>query len=200
MHVTRRLRSDGGAVVVLYALVFGLAIVPLLALGTTTYVRTTTDAELQRAADSGALAGAAAIPMGNLPFAVNYLDATSSGATTKTLSDLGLTYPLPDPTGVACDQAMRSAKDTHNVAVAYALPNGPVSCAAGYVRDPSLLGAVNACASALGVQPPPLPGQPDISALLPALLTPGVHVAMSWQVKGPIDGLIGRTGTSTQTA
>ncbi len=196
MGVGRR-RDDSGAVAVLYAVVFVFALVPLLALGTTTYVQTSTAAELQRAADSGALAGASALPLGNLPFAVNYVNATSGGSTTQTLSQLGLSYPYTDPLQLACQQAMRSATDPNNVSAGYA---GPVSCTPPPVyvsipgNDPS-----GPCATALSLLPPPLPGQPDLTTLAPALVTPGVQVSLQWSVTGPLDQLVGGSGT-TQTA
>lgn len=200
MRMTSRSTGDSGTVAVLYAIVFGIVIVPLIALGTSTYVRTTTDGELERAADSGALAAAAAIPFGNLQFATDYVNATSGGATTQTLADLGLTYPLPDPLQVACDQASRSATDTRNVAATYALPNGGVQCdQPTYLPDP-LSSTIDNCATALGLLPPPLPGQPDFRFLVPALLRPGVEVHLSWRVSSPTDQVFGRDATTTQSA
>ena len=193
-----RLRQDDGAVAVVYGILLVFLFVPLIALGTTTYVRSTTAAELQRAADSGSLAGAATIPFGNAHFALDYINATSDGATTDTLNLLGFDYPYPDPLQIACDQAIRSATDKHNVGSFYAVKKyGAPTCDRAYVSS-DLVGAAMACASALGVQPPPLPGQPDLSLLLPALLTPGVKVTLSWKVVGPIDQVVGG-GPTTQT-
>lgn len=199
MPTRMRLHEDDGAVAVLFGVLFAFVLLPLLVLGTTTYVRSTTAAELQRASDSGALAGAATIPFGNAHFALDYIDATSGGATTDTLDLLGLDYPYPDPLQVACDQARHSASDPHNVGYVYALDQlkRPMSCQAEYVKS-DLVGAAMACASALGVQPPPLPGQPDLSTLLPALLTPGIHTTVSWQVAAPMDKVT-NSGPSIQT-
>ncbi|HET6908681.1 MAG TPA: hypothetical protein VFH54_05020 [Mycobacteriales bacterium] len=188
MKMQTRLREDSGAIAVVYAVVFVFVVVPLLVVGTTTYVRSSTTGELQRASDSGALAGAATIPFGNASFVLDYIDATSDGATTDTLNQLGLDYSSPDPLQVACDQAVRSATDPHNVAATYA--TAP-SCQAEYLSDPTIVGAAKACAAALGVQAPPLPGQPDFSTLLPALFHPGVQTTMSWPVTGPMDKVLG---------
>ena len=192
MSLRARMHEDDGAIAVLYGIVFTFVVVPLLVLGTTTYVRASTTGELQRASDSGALAAAAAIPFGDTHFVIDYLNATSNGATTDTLSRLGLDYSLPDPLQIACDQAQRSATDSHNVGAFYALKkNGPATCNAVYLSDPTIFGAAQACASALGVQPPPLPGNPDFSTLLPAMFHPGVRTTMTWRVTGPIDSLLG---------
>ena len=204
MSLRARLHDDEGAIAVLYGIVFTFVVVPLLVVGTTTYVRSSTTAELQRSSDSGALAGAAAIPFGNTHFVLDYLDATSRGATTDTLSQLGLDYNLPDPLQVACDTAQRSATDAHNVGAAYALKNGPAQCDAAYLGDPGVVGAAKACAAALGVQAPPLPGQPDFTGLLPALFHPGVQTTMTWHVTGPMDSMLGggpgKPETTTSTA
>lgn len=199
MSIRKTLQEDSGAIAVLYSIVFVFVVVPMLVVGTTAYVRSATTGELQRASDSGALAGAATIPFGNTDFVVNYLDATSAGATTATLSQLGLDDPSPDPLQIACDQAEQSATDPHNVGATYAVKNGPVSCDSAYLSDPTLVGAAKACAAGLGVQVPMLPGQPDFSSLLPALFHPGVETTMSWQVEGPLDQALGGNRSRLET-
>jgi len=199
MSIRKTLHEDSGAIAVLYSIVFAFVVVPMLVVGTTTYVRSATTGELQRASDSGALAGAAMIPFGDSSFVLNYIDATSGGATTDTLSQLGLNYPSEDPRIAACDQAQRSANDSHNVGATYAVKNGPVTCDSTYLSDPTILGAARACAAALSVQVPPLPGQPDFSSLLPALFHPGVRTTMSWQVIGPLDQMLGGNNSKLET-
>jgi hypothetical protein len=194
IRISRRLRGDDGAIAVVYGIVFAAVMVPLMALGTTTYVRSTTAGELQRAADSGALAGAATIPVGNLNYALDYLDATSGGATTFPISHVGIDYTVPEPLQVACDRAVASASDPANVATTYALRYGSPSCSPAFVQS-ELVSTAQACASALGVQPPPLPTEPDLTSLLPTLLTPGVQVTLTWNVQGPLDQLLGGTTT-----
>ena len=199
MSIRKAMHEDNGAVAVLYSIVLAFLVVPMLVVGTTTYVRSTTTGELQRASDSGALAGAAMIPFGNTNFVLNYINATSGGATTETLNQLGLNYPSQDPLVAACDQAQRSATDPSNVGATYAVKNGPVNCESDYLSDPTIVGAAKACAAGLGVQVPPLPGQPDFSSLLPALFHPGVRTTMSWQVIGPLDQMLGGNNSKLET-
>jgi hypothetical protein len=93
LHRIRRARRDDGAVAVIYAIVLLGVLMPVFALSTTALVRSTTNGELQRAADAGALAGAAAIPFGDVNFARNFLTATSGGRLSdRRLRDLGLAY------------------------------------------------------------------------------------------------------------
>ncbi len=199
MRVTQLRRDDSGAVAALYAVLFAFVLVPVLVLGSTAYVRTSTAAELQRASDAGALAAASAVPFGNLPFAVNYVNATSGGSTTDTLTQLGLTYPLTDPLQIAHDQCMSSATDPGNVWTRQAPAGATPTCSAEYLSIPG--GDDDGlCATALSLLPPPLAGQPDFALLAPALLRPGVKVTASWPVNGPLDSLMGGTGPSTQTA
>ena len=73
LHRIVRARRDDGAVAVLYAIVLAGIILPVFAVGTTALVRSTTNGELQRAAGAGALAGASAIPFGDVNFARNFL-------------------------------------------------------------------------------------------------------------------------------
>ena len=199
MSIRRAMHEDNGAVAVLYSIVLAFLVVPMLVVGTTTYVRSTTTGELQRASDSGALAGAAMIPFGNTNFVLSYIDATSGGATTATLNQLGLNYPSEDPRIAACDQAQQSATNRDNVGFTYAVKNGPVTCESVYLSDPTIVGAAKACAAGLGVQVPPLPGQPDFSSLLPAMFHPGVRTTMSWQVVGPLDQMLGGNNSRLET-
>jgi hypothetical protein len=205
-----RPRRDEGAVAVLYAIVLAGVIMPIFALGTTTLVRSTTNGELQRASDAGALAGAAAIPFGDVNFARNFVAATAGGRQTdRRLRDLGLAYDGEDPLDVACsDVALPNAEDGHGLGSRYATA---VSCYPSYVADPDLLTQVEDCASGLASLPlpvpapglPGLPATPDLSPLLPALLYPGVRVEMSWHVTGPFDRIIsdaGATETTTSVA
>jgi hypothetical protein len=185
---------DEGAVAVLYAIVLVFALVPALVVGTTALVRSTTTGELQRAADAGSLAGAAAIPFGDVNFAREFVAATAGGASTgQTLRDLGLDYPGDDPLSVACDDvALPNATDAHNVSHSYA--DAP-TCEARYLSDIDTITAVRQCADALSAPVGGLPALPDLSPLLPVLIRPGVQVTMSWHVNGPLDSIIGTRAT-----
>ena len=207
LHRIVRARHDDGAVAVLYAIVLAGVLVPLFALGTTALVRSTTNGELQRAGDAGALAGAAAIPFGDVNFARNFLAATAGGQRTdRRLRDLGLAYDGEDPLDVACNEvALPNANDSHGLGSRYATA---VSCHPSYVSNPDLLSELEDCASGLATVPAPapslpgvpaVPSTPDLSPLLPALLYPGVRVDMSWHVTGPFDGFINGSGATETT-
>lgn len=207
LHRIRRARRDDGAVAVIYAIVLLGVLMPVFALSTTALVRSTTNGELQRAADAGALAGAAAIPFGDVNFARNFLTATSGGRLSdRRLRDLGLAYDGEDPLDVACnDVALPNANDSHGLGSRYATA---VNCSASYVSHPDLLTELEDCASGLASLPAPtpslpgvpgLPATPDLSPLLPALLYPGVRVDMSWHVTGPFDQVINNAGATEST-
>lgn len=202
-----RVRRDDGAVAVLYAIVLAGILLPVFAVGTTALVRSTTNGELQRAGDAGALAGAAAIPFGDVNFARSFLAATAGGQLSdRPLRDLGLTYDGEDPLDVACtDVAMPNATDAHGLGSRYATST---SCKAGYLTDPDVLTELEDCAAGLSNLPAPapslpglpgVPAVPDLSPLLPALLYPGVQVDMTWRVTGPFDRLINDSGATETT-
>ena len=206
LHRIRRARRDDGAVAVVYAIVLAGVLAPIFALGTTALVRSTTNGELQRAGDAGALAGAAAIPFGDVNFARNFLAATAGGRTDRRLRDLGLSYDGVDPLDVACrDVALPNANDSHGLGSRYATA---VSCHPSYVSNPDVLTQLANCASGLASVPAPVPSlpgvpappvTPDLSPLLPALLYPGVRVDMSWHVTGPFDRIVSNAGATETT-
>lgn len=207
LHRIARARRDDGAVAVLYAIVLAFVIMPIFALSTTALVRSTTNGELQRAGDAGALAGAAAIPFGDVNFARNFLAATAGvDGTDRRLRDLGLSYSGQDPLDIACNGvALPNANDSHGLGSRFATA---VSCHPTYVANPDLLSELEDCASGLASLPAPtpslpgapaLPSTPDLSPLLPALLYPGVRVDMSWHVTGPFDGIINGSGATENT-
>lgn len=190
MRTRARLDEDRGAIAVLYGVLFTFVIAPLLVVSSTSLVRSTTTGELQRAADSGALAGAASMPFGNVQFAINYINATSGGAASVSLSQLGLSYPFTDPLQVACNQTTASTSDSHNVGKSFA---SSFTCGnpppATYVA-PDFLTDVESCATGMSTYTP-VAGQADFSSLLPALMRPGVQESPSWKVTGPMDALLG---------
>jgi hypothetical protein len=207
-------RRDDGAVAVIAALLVAFALVPAIALGTGTYVRTTTSSELNRAADTGALAGASEIPLGNLTFASDYLSQiTGSQLPGTTLQQLGITDPnLPDPLKDACAAALKDAENSDNLGHAYAdtptctpryVPQGGAltdlqSCLNGATQG--LLGNVGGLLGGLGLgglDPTKIIG--GLSPLLPALLTPGVQVQLTWKVKSPLDQILSKGNGDTQT-
>lgn len=209
MRRFRRADGERGAVAVIVAIVLALALLPAVALGTGAYARSTTGAELNRASDTGALAGAAEIPLGNLTFVDNYLDQITGTGVGATLQQLGLDDPaLPDPLGDACTTAVNDATNNDNLAHAYA---STPTCDAKYIADDGPLAQVQNCVNNLtgsalnnllnllggllgglglgGLSPTQLVS--SLSAALPALLDPGVKVTMTWNVKAPFDQVMG---------
>lgn len=162
-------RREQGAVAVVVAIVLALAMMPALALGTGAYVRSSTATELQRASDSGALAGAAEIPLGDINFAENYLNQIGYLSATQsytgvgvvsTLQQLGIQNyaQLPDPLVDACKVALADASDPHNLASAYATydtnsqpPSSDANswCKAAYLPDAGVLGSAQTCLNSI---------------------------------------------------
>jgi hypothetical protein len=156
--------NDHGAVAVIVAIVLAFAMMPALALGTGSYVRSTTGTELQRASDSGALAGAAEIPLGDLNFAESYISQIQgTGGVVKTLQALGIQNyaQLPDPLIDACKVALSDATNSSNLADAYATYNSdsqpnsaqtadPTAwCKAVYLPDAGVLGSAQTCLNSI---------------------------------------------------
>jgi hypothetical protein len=194
--------------------------IPAVALGTGSYVRSVTNTEQQRAADSGALAGASQIPLGDINFAEKYISLIPAGGTiSTTLQNLGIqnASQLKDPLQAACEVALTDAQQPDNLAVAYSSYDKTTWCKAEYIADAGVLGSAQTClnsiaglnnlTSGLGsllsllglgaLNPTKLLSA--LSGTLPALLTPGIKVTTKWHVKAPFDAVFGSDG-STQTS
>jgi hypothetical protein len=212
-----RPRGDDGAMAVFVCLLLVFVLLPATGLALTSYTRSAVQAEKVRAADSGALAGAASLAL---------LDSAALPANPlQAVSKDGLAFVR------ACQAALTAAGVDDSLSRTYATPVG-AGCGAVYSPDPAL----GACAGAIldavealplpvtppvtvtnPVQPPPitLPGigpvpsqtlpslPPSVTVdpravlrqLTPALLHNGIRVTMRYRVKGPLDGLIGRDTT-----
>jgi hypothetical protein len=218
--VRRVRRNDDGVVAVIVALVLAFAMIPALALGTGTYVRSVTNTEQQRAADSGALAGASQIPLGDINFAEKYIASIpAGGVVSTTLQNLGIqnSSQLPDPLKAACDVALADAQQANNLAVAYSTYNTSTWCKAEYMADAGVLGSAQTCLNSIAglnnitgllrlllqtlglgaLDPTKL--LTSLQGTLPALLEPGVKVTTTWHTKAPFDQVFGSDG-STQTS
>jgi hypothetical protein len=192
--------GERGAIAVFVSLVLVAAGLPLAAVGYSAYIRGATAAELQRAADSGALAGASAIPLADASFVNTYL------------SQVGVPVPMvpnsppADPRVIACKQAVRAAQEDHMFGGDYA--DGAPSCTAQYAPDRSVLGGITSCVSGI-VNFVPLVDSllgglvgglltvtqtntllANLEDLLPALLKPGIKTTLTWNVRSPLDGLV----------
>jgi hypothetical protein len=205
MRRSRRVRGDHGAVAVLFAIVLAFALLPAIALATGAYVRTSTGTELQRSSDTGALAGAAEIPLGDVNFAESYASEVTGLGLTTTLQSLGIqnASSIPDPLVDACANAMRDATNSDNLGHSYA---DTPTCTAKYLPDTSdvadlgncLNGAAGGVLGGLGINLSALVS--SIQGLLPALLEPGVSVTMSWHVTAPLDQVFGGNHGKAQTS
>lgn len=198
-------RSETGAIAVLVSVVLVGAALPLAGLGYSAHVRGATAAELQRAADSGALAGAAAIPLGDLSFVTTYLN---------NLVGVPLLPPIPgaplNPLTVACQRARAAALEDDGFSKTWATPapNGTTSptCTAEYTPDQGALGGITSCVAGIVNYTPlsgllatllnliqglvnGLLGAGNIGRLLPGLLEPGIKVTLTWNQRGPLDAL-----------
>jgi hypothetical protein len=202
---------------VVTALILAFAMLPAVALGTGSYVRSATATELQRAGDTGALAGAAEIPLGDINFVENYISQISGAqGVVKTLQQLGIqnASDLPDPLTEAKAACEQDANNPDNLGHAYA---STPTCTAVYLPDDSVLGAAQTCLNSLAglnnltgllgsllgslglgsLSPTTL-----LSALqgtLPALLEPGIKVTATWHVKAPFDSIFGSSGSDQTT-
>ena len=201
----QRWRRDDGAVAVVWAIVLSLLVAPLTGLALTTYVRTGVSAELQRAADAGALAGAASIPLGDLNYLAAYLAATNLGPTTAVGTTLATYLPpgAANPLTVACAHAVQSLAVDNGFSGKWAAPHGAPTCSARYLPDSSLGATLGGCLTNLLSPVAPLLGGltvPDVTRLLPALAHPGVEVTVTYKARGPMDELVDPAGTpSTHT-
>jgi hypothetical protein len=194
-----RVTDDRGAIAVLAALVVVTLLFPLVALAVTAHVREGAAAELQRAAEAGALAGAASIPLGNLSFLNAYVAGTPLN---------GFFGPgVPDPLTIACDQARAAIAADGSMNDAFS-PAGttlpPNFCKAEYLPDATILSRLGTCLTSL-----PLGGllalliKPvfdllfsQTKTILPGLLNGGVKVTLTRTVRGPFDSLIGGGATA----
>jgi hypothetical protein len=209
-----RLREERGAIAILAAIVVLFVALPLAAIGMTTYVREGSLGELQRAADAGALAGAASIPLGDINFVRQYVD-------NPVALGLGSYFSAaPNPLDVACEQARLAIGadgtfgDEFSTAGATALPAcsqgttsvGSFSITAEFLPDTAFTGTLLNCLNDLvGINVTSL--VPAVGNLLsgarnalPALLQAGVKVTVMRAVQGPLDNVLGGSGETVQTA
>lgn len=194
---------------------------PALALGTGSYVRSTTATELQSASDSGSLAGASEIPLGNTTFVTDYVNMVTKNGLNTLLSNLGLNdLGAPNPLTDACAVALNAANDPKNLGHAYATFTGSsdLGCTAKYIQNDSAISQLTSCVANLAPANLGVSGlvlglvdallgnlglgglDNTLESLLPALLDPGVQVNMKWHVNAPFDSLAGSPGGSDQTS
>lgn len=136
--------DERGAIAVFLAIVVIFVLLPVAGASLSTFVREGTAGELQRSADSGALAGARLIPITDLP----------------ALPDLGPAL------SAACDQASVAAST--DAAIGDQFTTTP-ECSAAYVPDPNVIGALQNCA--VNAINNPDPGMPDEITSLPGYET-----------------------------
>jgi hypothetical protein len=224
-----RPRGDDGAMAVFVCLILVIVLLPATALALSAYTRSAVQAEKVRAADSGALAGAAALVLLDVSeVPTNPFDAFSQD---------GIAF---NKATTACEKA---AAVDDELSEDFATP---VSCVAGFSPDTSLGGCLS---NLLDVLPAPIPttvvvppiidvpddpldplglgGGPGsgglpvddngvvedlleqglqidlrntVNKLTPALLHNGIRVTLTYRVRGPLDGLLGTSTETTRTA
>ncbi len=160
-------KAEEGATAVLLTILLLGALLPLAAIGLSSYVRTGTSDELQRSADAGALAGARLIPLGNPEFVRAYLAAAASPGS------LIPTFGGVDPLAEACARARTALIEDSTLGEDYADPTAAI-CEASYTGDSGVLGDLASCLEQLalpvGTIPPQefdieLPGVPELPEL-----------------------------------
>ncbi len=212
LFYSSRLGREEGATAILIALLALFVLLPLAGLSTSSFIRSGTQAELNLAADAGALAGAANIPMGDLAFVVTYVnsfaqvracpplpcdqvppnDAIDPNNPNDAINEqIEMILPgKPNPITIACDQAEAALERNGRLGDAFGT-EAPF-CSANYIVDPDFLTAFGACVNVIGTNPvgPALKGLADS---LPALLKPGISVTFTRRVDPPLESLIGET-------
>ena len=165
-----RFRRDGGgqagdergAIAALVALLVTVVLVPLVAVSLRSFVRAGTVGELQRAADSGALAGAAAIPLTSI--------SSIAG---------GIFAGPPQPLELACGQALAAAQTDSQLGEDYT-DQDSWDCTAEYIPDPTFADSAFNCLNSLtGPDPVTAYLRSLLEELLPALYQPGVRVTVA---------------------
>ena len=218
--VFRRPRGEDGAIAIIVSLVFLFILLPASALGLTSYTRSGVLAEKARAADSGALAGAAALTLVNLAVLppVANLQVPPNSAT------LALSR--------ACIATTKAATVDDTLSSAFAVgPSGSTApCTATYTPETSVRPVRRRDLQRATADPerhaaghrrpghPPLIPATTIGGgttgagsiygivrnLIPGLLHNGVSVTVNYRVSGPLDALLGQTGkqdtSTTSTA
>lgn len=215
--------GDDGVIAVLTAVIVAFALIPVTAVALSSYTQSGTKAEVQRAADSGALAGASAIgllDLGTLPQAALVTDLTT------------ITFPAKnDVFGRAClaaakayGQTPQAAHDNSPIGHAFATLN---SCRAGFAQDRGLIrclgqattvtqnvlsGSVTRITDALTALPlvgqlllrpllnalnpqSVLNAQTLLVSLLPALSRNAVALQLDYRVEGPLDAVFDSDGS-----
>lgn len=224
-------RGQRGAIAVVMAIVIvGLA-VPLVGVATTTYLRSGLAAEMQRAADAGATAGATRIPLADPSTLRNVLTTLTPGQSVTGQIVNAMTSPCTSSTpysaSTTCPLSIAQQVCLNSLAQddrfqAWSTKFGPPSCVASYSDDTGFVANLSNCVTATtnslfqGVAPLPtstlttlLSGLTSqifglvsgtsvlgLATLLPALMTPGITVSVTWKQSGPFDALI-PTGTGT---
>ena len=207
IRLLQRRRPDGeqGAIAIIVSLVMLFVLLPTVALALTSYTRSAVAGEKQRAADSGALTGAASLTLVDLSHVPNLNVLTiPPGSTAFALSR-------------ACKATVKAEAVDNRLSSTFA--GAPTTCTPGYTPDTSLQPCVNQILGALpalptlGLPPITIPGIPPlippiiipggtattgnifdiVRSLLPGLLHNGVTVTLDYTVSGPIDALLGRS-------
>ena len=221
--------DDSGVIAVITAIVVAAVLVPVATLGLSSYVRTSVRQEMQRSAESGALAGAAGLVL------IDLGSTRPTAALTDPLVDLSTVLPpgLPDPlgpTGRACratlkaygrpvDDPGRDPADRSPVSATFAtMP----TCDAVLSRDPAFGSCVDSVFTRVGVLVEPVRSRlvtlagsvtgpvakdgTDLAALavavqklVPALAHNGVQVQLKYSVDGPLDGVLRSGPAGTST-
>jgi hypothetical protein len=179
--VSRRRQRDDGAVALVTALVVMFVLLPVAAMGLTAYTRSGVRGEMQRAGDTGALAGAASLGLLDL----------AGLSVADPLSALVALPAASNPYARACAATATAITGDGRLSTAFSnIPScssGPGrttlgSCVTGLTGDVDglthrLLGATTVGSGLL--------------SLLPALVYNRVQTGLTFTARGPLDDLMG---------
>lgn len=185
-HCARWRSTDSGAMAVLLAVVLTAVAIPVSGYGVTQLVRNGLQGELQRAADQGALAGSAMIPLADVGTVKTFLASTPSGVgstaglipsswCTKGPVELGSASSDPSALGtcaldIACRAALASLSSDRAYGRTYAVPYGLPTCTASYADDLSFFTQLATCTNAVTGSLLNLASVPTLTSQLTALL------------------------------
>ncbi len=184
---------EQGATAILIALLALFVLLPLAGLATSSFIRAGTVAELSLAADAGALAGAAAIPVGDIEFLAAYIDLAGDKVPDNEEVDalMAKFRPSGAPTPLEIARTQCLAALASNGQIGSAFDSGdPITCEPEYISDLDFVNAFGTCFTAVK-DSQAWPYLVTLRNALPGLLNPGVRVRATRGVDPPLESLVG---------
>lgn len=213
-----RTRDDEGAIAILISLVFLFVMLPAVALGMSSYTRDGVRDEKARSADSGALAGAAALtlintslplstPIVNVKSPPNALAAASTACAAALQVDQTLSTAFASPPGSGTPECVPSLAGNTQLApclaatlAAFPLPGGLGSVTIPSLNVPPIVDPLTGMVLVPGTSLL-VGGTLNLGSLLqslaPGLFNDSLTMTVNYQVAGPLDVIFGLGGKTT---